>query len=109
MKLDKKQSIVFILVIVFVLALALTIYFSYRKPKIIPGEELMKKEKTLTEKQIEELEVLRQQAGEEHFTEKELEVQNKELEKLKKESNFQPPSAEELQKQLEELDKLRTQ
>ena len=107
MKLDKKQLIIFIFVPVFVLVLASAIYFIYQKQKIITEEETTKKEKIAIEKQMEELEALRQQAGEKIPTEKELEVQKKELEKLKNESNFQAPSEEEIQKQLEELNKLR--
>lgn len=84
---SKKKKFLFwlpIFVIIGLLCLVALIYFLTKpptKPREIPSEQ--PKEKTLEEKQLEELDALRQYFGTEPFTEKEIQKQLEELEKLR--------------------------
>lgn len=94
-----------ILLVVLILATILIIFgvnYYFKKPKTIPAP-VLQKEKTEIEKQLEELEKLRQSAPK--LSEQELKKQQEELEKLRKQApQF---SEKEIQQQLEELEKLR--
>lgn len=105
-RIGKKQVMVFALIII-IFALIAAGYFVYQK--YFSEKEEVKKEKTVAEKQLEELDAIREQRGDATTTEEEAVAQIKELDTARKEAGVQKLSQEDIQKQLELLDKLRQQ
>lgn len=104
-KKTKKLFIIFLVVPFFILAVFI-IYLFIRKQAITPSIE-ENKEETLAEKQLKELEELRQRANIQPLTEEQKQAQIKELEALRKKANVKPLTQKQVQAQLEELERLR--
>jgi len=85
----------------------LAVYFIFQKPKPAAGPEASPKEEILVEKQLSELEELRNEAGIQPLTQEQIRAQQKELEFLRKKAGVKPLTQSQIQKQLEELEKLR--
>jgi len=104
-----KKMIIFsaILLAVFSLAIGFTVYLFFQKSKPAAGPEASPKQETLAEKQLRELEELRNKAGIQPLTEEQKQAQQKELEALRKKAGVKPLTQSQIQKQLEELEKLR--
>jgi len=101
-----KKKQIFLLVAIFVVIFGIFGFIFWLKTKTFVKKPVsQEKEKTITEKQIEELEKLRGSRA--PLTEEEIEKQKEELEKMRE--GTKPLSQEEIQKQLEELEKLRQQ
>ncbi|MEK9135318.1 MAG: hypothetical protein AAB451_03435 [Patescibacteria group bacterium] len=102
---NKKVLIISLIVLpVFILA-GLAVYFLNQKQTVIPSAG--EKQEILAEKQLKELEALRQKTNIQPLTEEQKKSQQRELESLRKKANIKPLSQAQIQKQLEELDKLR--
>ncbi len=87
--LNKKALIISLISLILFILAGLAVYFLNQKQAAIPsaGE---KKEETLAEKQVKELEELRNQAGVPSLTEEQKVSQLSDLEVLRKEANIKP-------------------
>ncbi|MBU4481232.1 hypothetical protein KKH59_02870 [Patescibacteria group bacterium] len=111
MKFEKlsKKSLLYLGIVIFVALLCLGLIWRFSQmpeskkeiPLPLPAKP---SQKQIIQKQLEELEVLRNESA--TLTEKEIQAQLKELNTLQKKTK--PLSEEEIQKQLEELNQLRS-
>lgn len=101
-KFTPQVLILIILGIIVILGILILIWLKKEAP---PPEVPSPKEETITEKQLKEIEELREKAGTKPSTEEKMKTQFEEIEK----AHEKPPvlSEEEIQRQLEELNKLR--
>ncbi|MBI4692004.1 MAG: hypothetical protein HY773_00965 [Candidatus Terrybacteria bacterium] len=74
----KKRFLIIVIILVLLLA-GVVVYFKFRKPKELTQEEII-------QKQIQELDALRQQAGAKPLTQEEIKKQIQELDKLRQQS-----------------------
>ena len=109
--LPKNQKILIfsgVSLLVFSLIIGFAVYlFFFQKSKPAAGPGALPKEETLAEKQLKELEELRNQAGIVPLTQEQIRTQQKELESLRKKSGVKPLTQSQIQKQLDELESLR--
>jgi ABC-type lipoprotein release transport system permease subunit len=103
-----KKPFLFIAISVILLIVSgLAVYFLKQKQAgIIPSAE-EKKQETLAEKQLKELEELRNKASVQPLTEEQMLAQQKELEVLAKKAGIKPLTQSQIQKQIDELENLR--
>jgi|SRR3989344_1028172 len=94
----------FILVPLIIFAVVAVAYFLFSRNKENPPET-GNKEETLIEKQLRELDALREQAASKPLTQEEIKEQTNELDSLREKQK--PLTADQIKKQLEELDRLR--
>lgn len=90
-------------VVVLILGFSVYLIFQFLGSKKNPESEI--KEETLVEKQLRELDALRDQAASKPLTQEEIKEQAKELDSLREKQK--PLTADQIKKQLEELDRLR--
>ncbi len=102
---NKKALIISLIVLPLFILAGLAVYFLSQKQAGIPSAG--EKEEALVEKQLKELEALRQEANAQLLTEEQKASQLSDLEALRKKANIKPLTQNQIQKQLEELDKLR--
>jgi|SRR3989344_2241832 len=119
--LNKKAFIISLVGLPLLILAGLAVYFFNQKQMEITPSAEEKKQETLVEKQLKELEELRNEAGLQPLTEEQKQAQLKDLEALRKKAGvrsltkiqIQKPaqdgrgSLNEIERQLEELDKLR--
>jgi len=123
LKLLNKKIVILSVVLTVIAALGLVVFFSLRQKEkeIIQSETKQTEQEILAEKQLKELEELRNKAGIQSLTEEQMLAQQKELESLRKKAGIKPltqsqiqkpaqdgrGSLNEIERQLDELENLR--
>ena len=109
----KEHKILLPLLIVFVVAGALFYFLFIKKPEEqIPETGGMSEQELLNQKQLQEIDQIRQKEAGQPISQETPDKQTEELDILRQENqenHSQPLSQEEINKQLEELEKLRSQ
>ena len=100
-----KKIIVIVIAIIILIAIS---FISKQKGYFSPDPIGLSQEEILA-RQIEELDRLKQEGGDNPLTQEDINKQVDELNKLRSQNKTDPLTQEQMEKQIEELDKLRTQ
>jgi uncharacterized protein HemX len=104
---DKKSLIYLIIAAVFASAIFAVVMYYISWTQLQTEKQPQAQEETLVQKQLKELDRLRQEAGATPPTEEQIAEQKEELDALRKDAKAKPASEATIQQQMGELDKLR--